>query len=160
MTAALRVSRDGSEPRASTDSLDFELPDALVAYEPPEARGVPRDGVRLLVTDPVDDSVRHRTLRDLPDFLRAGDVLVVNASATINAALDGWRVGLGGAADEMIAVHLSSPLPNCNDEGRWVIELRRLTTEGTRPLLDARAGERIRLRGGGAATLIGPFGPR
>jgi S-adenosylmethionine:tRNA ribosyltransferase-isomerase len=97
-------------------------------------------------------------MRDLPDFLRAGDVLVVNASATINAALDGWRVGLGGAPDEMIAVHLSSPVPDSNDDRWWVVELRRLTADGTRPLRDARAGERIRLRGGGAATLIRPFG--
>ena len=58
----------------------------------------------------------------------------------------------------MIAVYLSSPVPNSDDDQRWVVELRRLTADGTRPLLDARVGERLRLCGGGAATLIRAFG--
>jgi S-adenosylmethionine:tRNA ribosyltransferase-isomerase len=120
-------------------------------------RGLARDGVRLLVSSPSDDSVRHRTARDLPEYLRAGDVLVVNSSATINAALDAWRPGAGGSPDEMIALHLSSPVPHTTDDRCWVVELRRLTPNGTQPLLDASAGERIGLRGGAAATLIEPF---
>ena len=136
------------------------LPEELVAREPPEARGLARDGVRLLVSDPDTDDVRHATARDLPDFLDDGDVLVVNASATINAALDGWRSERGGATEELVALHLSSPVPWSDDEHRWIVELRRLTADGTRPLLDARAGERIRLRGGGSATLVAPFGDR
>jgi S-adenosylmethionine:tRNA ribosyltransferase-isomerase len=59
-----------------------------------------------------------------------------------------------------VALHLSSPVPWSDDEHRWIVELRRLTADGTRPLLDARAGERIRLRGGGSATLVAPFGDR
>ena len=157
MTSALRISRADSERHAPGDSLDFELPDELVAHEPPEARGLTRDGVRLLVTDPGAESVRHAVARELPDFLRSGDVLVVNASATINAALDGWRSGHGGAPDEMIALHLSSPVPDNDDDRLWVIELRRLTPESSRPLLDARIGERIHLRGGGSATLLHAF---
>jgi S-adenosylmethionine:tRNA ribosyltransferase-isomerase len=159
MTAALRVRRREAVPLAD-GALDFELPDALVAHEPPEARGLTRDGVRLLVTDPDDDSVRHASARDLPDLLRRGDILVVNASATINAALDAWRPGGAGAPDEMIALHLSSPVPGSDDERRWMVELRRLTSDGTRPLLDARAGEQIRLRGGGTATLVRAFTSR
>ena len=156
MTAALRVQHAPVDRRA-IDALDFMLPEALIAREPPEARGLSRDGVRLLVTDPADDHVRHATARDLPDFLEAGDVLVVNASATINAALDAWRPGHGGA-DELIALHLSSPVPWTENDRRWVVELRHPTTDGTRPLLDAHAGERIHLRGGGSATLVAPFG--
>jgi S-adenosylmethionine:tRNA ribosyltransferase-isomerase len=150
-------------PHASpgiVDALDFELPEELVAREPPEARGLARDGVRLLVSDPDTDDVRHGTVRHLPDFLQSGDVLVVNASATINAALDGWRCQPGSATGELVAVHVSSPVPWSDDDHRWVIELRRLTAEGTRPLLDARAGERVRLRGGGSVTLLAPFGKR
>jgi S-adenosylmethionine:tRNA ribosyltransferase-isomerase len=156
MTTALRV--EGISPGApvGSNTLDFELPDSLVAHEPPEARGLARDGVRMLVTGPGARDVRHATARDLPEFLRAGDVLVVNASATISAALDGWR-SLPGGRDELIALQLSSPVPYADDDRRWVIELRRPTPDGTRPLWDARSGERIHLRGGGTATLVRAF---
>jgi len=159
VTAALRVKHGQGESLGTVDALDFVLPEELVAREPPEARGLTRGGVRLLVSDPDTDDVRHATARDLPHFLDAGDVLVVNASATINAALDGWwRSERGRSTEELVALHLSSPVPWSDDDHRWVVELRRLTADGTRPLLDARAGERIRLRGGGSATLIAPFG--
>jgi len=160
MSLALRVPGEALGSPLPDESLDFELPGALLAHEPPEARGLTRDGVRLLVTDPDDDGVRHATVRDLPDYLRAGDVLVVNASATINAALDAWRPAVGNVPDEMIRLHLSSPVPEATDDRHWVVELRRLTADGSRPLLDARAGERIGLRGGATATLIEPFARR
>ena len=159
MTSAMLVKHGRRAAPGFVDALDFALPEELVAREPPEARGLARDGVRLLVSDPDSDDVRHATARDLPDFLESGDVLVVNASATINAALDGWRSERDGNG-ELVAVHLSSPVPGSDDDHRWVIELRRLTSEGTRPLLDAHAGERVRLRGGGSLTLRVPFGER
>ena len=158
MTAALRPRAPTLVAHRDSGAVDFVLPDALVAHEPPEARGLARDEVRLLVTDPADDSVRHSTARHLPDFLRSGDVLVVNASATICAALDGWRTRGVGAPDELVTLHLSSPVPGSDDDRRWVVELRRPTTGGTRPLLDAAAGERIHLRGAGTATLLEPYG--
>src|SRR3712207_484895 len=68
--------------------LDFELPPELEASEPPEARGLMRDEVRLMVTCASDDRVVHSRFRDLEDFLEAGDVLVVNTSGTMNAALE------------------------------------------------------------------------
>jgi S-adenosylmethionine:tRNA ribosyltransferase-isomerase len=160
MTAAVRVQHVLADRNAPVDALDFVLPAERVAHEPPEARGLARDEVRLLVSDPDSDGVRHATVRELPDFLSPGDLLVVNASATINAALDGWRSRFTGAADEFVALHLSSPVPWSDDARRWVVELRRLTPDGTRPLFDARPGERIRLRGGGSATLVAPFGAR
>jgi len=160
MTAALRIRHARPERTTPAGALDFVLPTELVAHEPPEARGFARDDVRLLVSDPDTDDVRHARARDLPAFLDDGDVLVVNASATISAALDGWRSGSAGAADELIALHLSSPLPWSDDDRQWVVELRRLTPDRTRPLLDARPGERIRLRGGGSAVLVAPFGAR
>jgi S-adenosylmethionine:tRNA ribosyltransferase-isomerase len=83
---------------------------------------------------------------------------VVNTSATISAALDGWRTAHPGGPDELITVHLSTPVPGDGDGRRWVVELRRPTTDGTRPLLDATAGERIHLRGAGTATLVAPYG--
>src|SRR5438067_11794918 len=75
------------------ESLDFELPAELEASEPPEARGLARDDVRLMVSYRTDDRVLHARFRDLPRFLRPGDVLVINTSGTMNAALEARRAG-------------------------------------------------------------------
>ena len=72
---------------ADYERLAFTLDPAHEAHEPPEARGLRRDGVRLMVSDgslaPIDT---HFT--EIGEFLRAGDLLVVNTSATVPAALD------------------------------------------------------------------------
>jgi S-adenosylmethionine:tRNA ribosyltransferase-isomerase len=64
---------------------EFDRPKALAAHSPPESRGIPRDGVRLLVS--TDAGSLHRTFLDLPAALRTGDLLVVNESATVAASL-------------------------------------------------------------------------
>ena len=74
-----------------TAALAFELPTALEAHAPPEARGLTRDEVRLMVASRGDGSIEHATFRDLPEFLRAGDLLVVNTSATLPAAVPARR---------------------------------------------------------------------
>jgi S-adenosylmethionine:tRNA ribosyltransferase-isomerase len=132
--------------------------EAPAAREPPEARGLARDGVRLMVSRGRGELITHAQFRHLPDYLRPGDVVVVNTSATINASLDAAREGGRGQPAEPIELHLSTPLPGGTDR-QWVIEVRRLSTEGTVPLLTARAGERLRLEGGGTATLVGPYLP-
>ena len=65
----------------------FDLPDELAAKEPPERRGLARDGVRLLAADRRGGAIRHGRFHDLPDFLRPGDCLVLNASRTLPASL-------------------------------------------------------------------------
>ncbi|HET6688203.1 MAG TPA: S-adenosylmethionine:tRNA ribosyltransferase-isomerase, partial [Rubrobacter sp.] len=55
--------------------LQFELPPELEASEPPEARGLRRDEVRLMVSYLDDDHIVHSRFGDLPEFLRAGDTL-------------------------------------------------------------------------------------
>ena len=67
--------------------LEFELPAELEAHEPPEARGLARDQVRLLVSHIGDDRIEHLRFTDLPDVLCPGDLLVANDSATVPAAL-------------------------------------------------------------------------
>jgi len=95
----------------------------LAASQPPEARGLGRDGVRLLVATP-DGMVRAR-FGDLPRFLSAGDLLAVNTSATIAAAVDGRR-GDG----RPVVVHFSSPL---DEQTPWAGSLDgRSPGEGTR----------------------------
>ena len=71
-------------------ALAIPLDPSLEAHEPPEARGIGRGDVRLLVSHG-DTDVAHATFADLAAHLRAGDALVVNTSATIPAAIDGGR---------------------------------------------------------------------
>jgi len=121
----------------------FTLPPSLEAAEPPEARGVRRDEVRLLVAYP-DGRIAHRRFADLADLLAPGDVLVVNRSATIPAALP---VTTASGEDGML--HLSSALPG----GLWVVELRHRDASGTTPWFDAAPGA-LRLPGGASAELL------
>jgi S-adenosylmethionine:tRNA ribosyltransferase-isomerase len=135
--------------------LNFELPEALVAREPSEARGLPRDGVRLLVSRIARDNLEHARFSELPRYLAAGDLLVANASATLSAALEASREHVDPPAGDAL-LHLSTPLAG----NRWVVELRRRIRFGHEPLLDASPGERLRLPGGGGARLLEPYGRR
>ncbi|HKP95404.1 MAG TPA: S-adenosylmethionine:tRNA ribosyltransferase-isomerase [Fibrobacteria bacterium] len=65
----------------------FELPDDLSAREPPEKRGLSRDGVRLLAADRRTGALTHTRFNRIADFLRPGDCLVFNASRTLPAVL-------------------------------------------------------------------------
>ncbi len=66
-------------------TLGFPVPRELGATNTPEDRGVPRDGIRLLVSDATGE--HHHRFSELPELLRAGDLLVVNESATVAASL-------------------------------------------------------------------------
>lgn len=126
-----------------TDHVTFDLPDRAAATEPPEARGLTRDEVRLLVAK--DDRLEHARFKHLAGFLEPGDLVVVNTSATISAAIDATRAGRD------VVVHFSAPL----DDGTWAIELR--SAGGARPLMDAEAGERIEIAGGGALKVVASY---
>jgi S-adenosylmethionine:tRNA ribosyltransferase-isomerase len=136
-----------------TASLAFELPPALEAREPPEARGLRRDAVRLLVARGRGwrggQQLAHATFADLPQFLSAGDLLVVNVSATLPASLPG-RFPDGTA----VRVHYSTRAPGL--PGWWgVIELR--TADGARPLPRTRRAGRLILSGGAGLELVAPY---
>jgi len=122
----------------------FTLPAELSATEPPEARGIARDQVRLLVATP--DGIAHAIFRDLPSFLEPGDLVVVNTSSTLPSAVDAFR-----ACDERIVVHFSSPL----DDGTWAIELR--LVDGSGPIGDGVVGETVYLAGHESALLVEPY---
>ena len=113
------------------------------ATEPPGPRGLGRDQVRLLVSSP--RGIRHASFRDLGDYLDPGDVVVVNTSATLPAAVAGNRAG------RPVGVHFSSPL----DDGSWVVELRK--PDGAGPLLDGRTGETVDLDPGGRIEVLGAY---
>jgi len=120
----------------------FHREPELSAAEPPEARGLARDEVRLLVARE-HRPLRHVRFRDLPGSLRRGDLVVVNTSDTEPAAVDGHR-----ADGRSVVLHVSGPVPDGRPE--FVVELR--TPDGRR-VPDGTAGERIRLDGGVTATL-------
>ncbi len=122
------------------------VPEELSARVPAEVRGSGRDDVRLMVSRGTE--VSHHTFRDLPGQLRAGDVLVVNTSATLPAAVTGR---LGGDA---VVAHFSTR----GDDGRWAVELRRPDGAGsTLPRAGGPAGVTVRLPGGGRLVLEEPL---
>ena len=105
-----------------TARLAFDLPPTLEASEPPEARGLTRDGVRLLVAHRDTGELVHSTFALLPSFLVAGDLVVVNTSGTLPSAIDAL------AADgTRVVVHLSTEVA----PGRWVVEPRRPSGRAT-----------------------------
>ncbi|MEU1046086.1 S-adenosylmethionine:tRNA ribosyltransferase-isomerase [Streptomyces sp. NPDC005897] len=145
------------------------VPQELSARVPVEQRGpgLDRDGVRLLVSRGTE--VAHHAFAELPGLLRAGDLLVVNTSPTLAAAVDG-RVG-----HARVVVHFSTR----GDDGRWAVELREPDGRGTTraraevkgvPRARARqvegrgcgglAGTRVRLPGGGRLVLEEPLSAR
>ncbi|RKS79151.1 S-adenosylmethionine--tRNA ribosyltransferase-isomerase [Actinomadura pelletieri DSM 43383] len=128
-------------------TVDFTLPTALEAHEPPEARGRTRDGVRLLVSRRATGEIAHHEFRELPDLLDPGDLLVVNTSATLPAAV---RL-------DRISVHFSTPVPGADDR-LWIVELRRNTGKTSKPYTGGCAGEWIPLPGGATLTLVGRHG--
>jgi S-adenosylmethionine:tRNA ribosyltransferase-isomerase len=118
------------------DAFDFELPERLIAQRP----AVPRDSSRLLHL-PRDGAVREHAVHDLPDVLRAGDLLVFNDTRVIPARLYGRRAG-GGRTE----VLLLQP----RGQGTWQAMAR-----GTAKLRD---GARLAFDGALSATVTGVAG--
>jgi S-adenosylmethionine:tRNA ribosyltransferase-isomerase len=117
--------------------VDFALPGELEAHDPPEARGVPRDAVRLLVSRRASGSVTHHGFAELPSLLLPGDLLVVNNTGTLPAAV---RVDPG------LTVHFSTQLP----DGSWLVELRRSISQNGIGF----PGQAITLPAGAVLTLV------
>jgi S-adenosylmethionine:tRNA ribosyltransferase-isomerase len=130
------------------NALAFELPVELEARTPPEARGLARDGVKLLVARRGEGTVEHRTFLELPELLAPGDLLVINVSATVPAALPATR--RDGSA---VRVHVSTRAPSLGREYR-IVEVR--SGDGRRPER-GRAGEQLALNGGGQVDLVAPY---
>jgi len=119
----------------------FRVPAELEARQPPEYRGIPRDHVQLLHSERASGNVGHAMFVDIAAFLRRGDVLVVNDSATIPAALDARR-----KSGDALAVHLSAPVAGT----LWIAE----------PRGAVRSAEVVDLPAGGSATFLAPVDAR
>jgi S-adenosylmethionine:tRNA ribosyltransferase-isomerase len=81
--------------------FDFDLPEGLIALRP----AVPRDSARLMVVR-AGQPIRHAHVRDLPDFLAAGDRMVVNQTRVLPARLKGVREGREGGPEARIEILL------------------------------------------------------
>lgn len=157
----MRDARPGDDPEQEretaaadtdrTDAWDYTLPDDLVAQEPL----ADRSAARMLVVTRHDGGLSHRHVRDLPEILRPGDLLVVNETKVVPARLLGRRVSTGGRWE---GLWLGS-----DTEGRW----RLLAQSRGRPVLgeavavvDEAGEERFRLvlegRGPGGSWLARP----
>jgi S-adenosylmethionine:tRNA ribosyltransferase-isomerase len=138
-----------STPTVSTPRrLEFVLPPELEAAEPPESRGLRRDGVRMLVAHTDSGTLEPTTFDQLPAFLAPGDLVVVNTSATLPAALDATT----SSGDELV-VHLSTRL----GDDRWVVEPRRLTATGHERWTGTPPSRRLLLRGRASIELEEPY---
>jgi S-adenosylmethionine:tRNA ribosyltransferase-isomerase len=131
-------------------ALDFRLPDELSADGPPEERGLARDRVRLLVASAAI-GVQHTRFSELARFLDRGDVLVVNTSATLPAAVGGHR-----RDGRPVTVHFSTHLSTGTSHETWVVELRP-GRRATGPVTDAFAGELVILPGGATMRLLAGY---
>lgn len=135
-----------------TSDFDFELPDDRIAQEP-----APRGESRLLVLDaPPGKAERHRRIGDLPELLRAGDLLVVNDTRVIPARLFGRRLLVraggaeGGEAEEGGRIELLLVEKVDDAAHEW--------TALVRPGKKARPGTRLRFGDGLEAEVVARLG--
>jgi S-adenosylmethionine:tRNA ribosyltransferase-isomerase len=143
--------------------FEFSLPPELEASEPPEARGLRRDQVRLMVSNYSKDKIRHTNFYDLPNFLTRDDVLVINTSRTRNAALpalrpDGTRLELHLSTHLVEEPETFRSLSSDKTNNLWTVELRSLDSQGkSKHFEGAEQGEIISLPGAASAQLHGPY---
>ena len=118
------------------DDFDFDLPDDRIALEPV----TPRDASRLLHV--AANGLADRMVRDLPQLLRPGDVMVVNDTRVIPAQLAGTRAARDGAGED---VAVEATLHKRLDPARWRAFMR--------PAKRLREGDDIRF-GGGVCAMV------
>ena len=136
---------------SAVDALSFELPAALAAHEPPEVRGAGRDDVRLMVASRHDGAIRHAHFAELPNLLEPGDLLVLNTSATVPAALPATA-----PTGEVLELHLSTRLPG---DDLWIVELRRPAGPTSLPWPGSPPSPSLALPEGGSVELLRRYHP-
>lgn len=123
-----------------TDLFDFDLPEDRIALAPAS----PRDAARLLAVRPQTGALADHIVRDLPQLLAPGDVLVVNDTRVIRAALTGERVR--GDARAKVSFNLHKRI----DESRW--------RAFARPAKRLKVGDQVHFGHDGRVCLLGTLG--
>jgi S-adenosylmethionine:tRNA ribosyltransferase-isomerase len=136
---------------ATPERYTYDLPDALEASEPPEARGLTRDAVRMLVSYRGSGVVVPSSFVFLPRFLVPGDLLVINTSGTLPAAIDAES-----SDGTKLVIHLSTQL----EGDRWVVEARRIVGRATERWTGPLPSRHLRLAGSATIELEEPYGDR
>jgi S-adenosylmethionine:tRNA ribosyltransferase-isomerase len=149
------VARAGCQ-RAEPADLGVAMRPDLEAHEPPEVRGGSRANVRLMVSRTTARELSHHGFTALPDLLLPGDLLVVNNSATLPAAVPVEAAPPALAGSGALTAHFSTSLP----DGGWLVELRSGRSPATTPFHGGGAGLAIRLPAGAVLTLDRRFSQR
>jgi S-adenosylmethionine:tRNA ribosyltransferase-isomerase len=123
-----------------TDLFDFDLPEDRIALAPAS----PRDAARLLAVRPSTGALEDHVVRELPHLLAPGDVLVVNDTRVIRAALTGERVR--GEARSKVSFNLHKRV----DASRW--------RAFARPAKRLKEGDQIHFGHEGRVCLLGTLG--
>lgn len=129
------------------DALAFDLPTELQAHEPPYVRGLARDEVRLMRSLPFEAPTDHHAY-DLAELLRPGDLLVINTSGTLAAAVDARRPD-----GSRLELHVSTRLP----AGLWLVEARTPAHPASEQFRGDLAGESLALPGGAAVEILARY---
>ena len=122
-------------------AFDFELPEALIAQDPPAVRG----GSRLLVLDRRSGSIVHTAFGEIGDHLAAGDLLVLNNTKVFPARLLGVRVPSGGAVECLLLREIPEP------EGRDPDPNQATWEALVHPGQKLKPGAQVRFEGDGVA---------
>ncbi|WAH38425.1 tRNA preQ1(34) S-adenosylmethionine ribosyltransferase-isomerase QueA [Alicyclobacillus dauci] len=114
------------------DDFDYELPERLIAQTPLSSR----EDSRLLVVDPVEKTTEHRHFRNITEYLRPGDVLVLNNSKVIPARLFGIKTDTGAHIELLL-------LRPADEPRRWFALTRpaKRLREGTELQIGEGAGQ-------------------
>jgi S-adenosylmethionine:tRNA ribosyltransferase-isomerase len=138
------------------EELDFPFPEELIAQEPSE----PRDSCRLLVMDREAGDIQHRIFRELPELLRAGDVLVLNDSRVLPARVFARKES--GGLVELLFLHELEPRSAYSPNGAAGEPAGSGSAEVwevlARPSARLREGLSLRLEGGPELRLVGRLG--
>src|ERR1044071_9522045 len=108
-------------------AIEFSLPPELEASAPPEARGLRRDQVRLMVSNYSTNQVKNTRFYYLDKYLNEGEVIVINTSRTRNSALLATRTD-GSVLELHLSIHF--------DDNLWTVELRSINEMGKTKHLD------------------------
>ena len=94
-----------------TSDFNFELPEELIAQEPPEKRG----NSRMLVLHRDRGSIEHRMISDIVEYLEPSDLMVLNNTKVFPARLKGGWADTGGALELLLLQPLAMPADQEND---------------------------------------------
>ena len=117
-----------------TSDFEYELPPELIAQEP----CAERDACRLLVMDRTSGALEDRVFRDIVDYVKPGDLMVVNETRVLPARLIGTKRGTGGAAEVFLLREVFGREPKTSSSALWeaLVKPGKRLKPGSGPIVD------------------------